>query len=275
MGMPYSLLPTNMWKKIGINAGVILSAFDPAVGTVNKANIIGATTGTVTFNANQTYKDFGEDVNNCPKNTKELMQLDDWDIKLSGTFISADTESSARLMALADISGNKITPRTVIDILNDFGEIWFVFDYGDTHTGQNPGRYVIHMMNTLSTGGFQVQTDDKEKAKWPFEFTAHFSVDAESDVPFEIYVMNDNVSPSIDLNAHVANVTVNDTVTLKATTVPAGATVTWSSSATGKASVSNGVVTGASAGSAIITASITEDGVTYSDTCTVIVSAAT
>ena len=189
MGMPATKLPTDMWKKIGINAGVILSEFNPATPSVDKSKIIGATTGTVTFNASQTYKDFGEDVNNCPKNTKELMQLDDWDIKLSGTFISADTAASKRLVGLADVANNKVTPRTTIDILNDFGDLWFVFDYGDVHTGNNPGFYAIHMMDTLSTGGFQVQTDDKEKAKWPFEFTAHFSVDAEDTVPFEVYVI--------------------------------------------------------------------------------------
>lgn len=189
MGMPATKLPTNMWKKIGINAGVILSEFTPATPSVDESKIIGATTGTVTFNASQTYKDFGEDVNNCPKNTKELMQLDDWDIKLSGTLVTADTEASKRLIALADVANNKITPRTNIDILNDFGELWFVFDYGDVHTGNNPGLYVIHMMNALSTGGFQVQTDDKEKTKWPFEFTAHFSADAEDTVPFEVYVI--------------------------------------------------------------------------------------
>lgn len=189
MGMPATKLPTDLWKKIGINAGVILDTFDPATPAVNKANIIGATTGTVTFNASQTYKDFGEDVNNCPKNTKELMMLDEWDIKLSGTFISADTAASKRLIGLADIARYEVIPRTTIDILNDFGDLWFVFDYGDVHTGNKPGYYAIHMMDTLSTGGFQVQTDDKEKVKWPFEFTAHFSVDAEDTVPFEVFVI--------------------------------------------------------------------------------------
>ena len=186
---PFAKLPANMWKNIGINAGVLLSEFDLETVEVDKTKIIGATTGTVTFNAAQTFTDFGEDVNNCPKNTKELMMLDDWDIKLSGTFITADTAASKRLMAVADVAGNKVTPRSTIDILNDFQELWFVFDYGDVHSGSNPGRYVIHMTNVMSTGGFQVQTDDKEKAKWPFEFTAHFSADAEDTVPFEVYVI--------------------------------------------------------------------------------------
>ena len=59
---------------------------------------------------------------------------------------------------------------------------------------------------------------------------------------------------------------------LTAVTVPAGATVSWSSSAEGKATVSNkGVVTGVASGSTTITASITVGGTTYSDICNVTV----
>ena len=65
----------------------------------------------------------------------------------------------------------------------------------------------------------------------------------------------------------------NDTFTLTARTVPSNATVTWSSSDSTKASVSNGVVTGEAVGTAIITASITQSSVTYNDTCTIIVEA--
>lgn len=63
------------------------------------------------------------------------------------------------------------------------------------------------------------------------------------------------------------------TLQLTATTFPAGATVTWASSASGKATVSNkGLVTGVAAGSANITATITVDGTTYTATCAVTVS---
>ena len=62
-------------------------------------------------------------------------------------------------------------------------------------------------------------------------------------------------------------------VTLEATVVPADAVVSWSSSNSSVASVgaSTGVVTAEGSGNAIITASITEDGVTYTSTTTVIV----
>lgn len=80
--------------------------------------------------------------------------------------------------------------------------------------------------------------------------------------------------PDIVLNRSAATITVGNTVTIEATTVPSDAVVSWSSSADTKASVANGVVTGEDAGTAIITASITVDGTTYSDTCNITVEAA-
>lgn len=80
-------------------------------------------------------------------------------------------------------------------------------------------------------------------------------------------------TPSVTLDKSTATVAVNATTTLVATTVPAGATVTWTSSDTDKATVADGVVTGKAAGSATITASITVGGTAYTDTCTVTVSA--
>ena len=89
-----------------------------------------------------------------------------------------------------------------------------------------------------------------------------------------IDLMGGAVSYDIHLNRDNATVTVNKTISLKATTVPAGETVTWASSASAKATVSNGIVTGVAAGDAIITASFTKDGKTYSDSCNVTVVAA-
>ena len=125
---------------------------------------------------------------NCPKNTKQLKKLEDWDIKLSGTFVTVSAALAQRLAAAADIASDKITPRRDLDITNDFKDVWFVGDYSDKNGATNGGYVAIHMMNALSTGGFQIQTADKEKGKFAFEFTAHFSMDAQDTVPFEIYV---------------------------------------------------------------------------------------
>lgn len=88
-----------------------------------------------------------------------------------------------------------------------------------------------------------------------------------------IQILGGSATPSVLLNTHGTSVDEDATVTLTATTVPASQTVTWSSSDGDKATVANGVVTGVATGSAIITASITVDGVTYTDTCTVVVKA--
>jgi len=82
------------------------------------------------------------------------------------------------------------------------------------------------------------------------------------------------VVPSVTLQGS-AIVTVDESIQLVAQTVPAGAEVTWTSSAESKATVDEfGVVEGIEAGSANITASITVNNQTYSDTCAVTVEAA-
>ena len=44
------------------------------------------------------------------------------------------------------------------------------------------------MMNTLSTGGFQVASSNRAKGQFAFEFTAHYSMNEQDTVPFEVYV---------------------------------------------------------------------------------------
>lgn len=81
------------------------------------------------------------------------------------------------------------------------------------------------------------------------------------------------IKPSVTLQGS-AEVEEGESIQLAAMTVPAGAEITWTSSAEGKATVDqNGVVTGVEAGTANITASITVNDETYVDTCVVTVTA--
>lgn len=88
------------------------------------------------------------------------------------------------------------------------------------------------------------------------------------------YYKNPSV-PSITLDKHEASVADGSTLTLTATTYPAGETVTWSSSDSAIASVSNGVVTGEDPGICKITAAITVSDVTYKAECYINVTSAT
>lgn len=188
--MKYTKIPENTFQNIQLNAGVLLSSFTPSSATVSEDAIIGATTGGINFTATPTYVDFGEDIDNCPKNMKELKKLDSWEAKCSGTFVTVDTAVAKSLIGAADIGTSdttKVTPRN--DLAQaDFSDIWIVGDYSDKNGDTNGGFIAIHMMNALSTGGFQIQTADKAKGQFAFEYTAHYSMSAQDTVPYELYI---------------------------------------------------------------------------------------
>ena len=107
----------------------------------------------------------------------------------------------------------------------------------------------------------------------PAQDDATYSISLESDGEPDIYPGKN--AGVIDLNAKAIKIVVGDKVTLLPTVLPDGTSVTYTSSQTGKASVTNaGVVTAVAAGSTVITAFITVGGKTYKDTCNVTVVAA-
>lgn len=270
-------IPLDTFKKLAINAGIVVDSFN--IETREIGNICMATSGGINFTDTLNTTDFGEDIDNAPKNSMELKRLESREIKLSGTSVTIDSASAKMNMAAADIDEldtNHIVPRNYFK-LTDFVDKWFLLDYSEVNEGPSAGLVVVHFMNTLSTGGLQIQSSDKNKSQFPFEYTAHYSMEAQDTVPYEIWIIpgGSSVIPSVLLNTHTITLTDGDTYTLTASTVPTGETVTYTSSSDTYATVtSGGVVTGEAAGSAIITASITVDGVSYTDTCTVVIEAA-
>ena len=188
--MKFTKIPTDTFKELQLNAGVLVSEFTPTSGTVTASNIIGATSGGVNFTATPEYTDFGDDIDNCPKNMKELKRLDNWTVEMSGTYLTVNTAVAKALVGAADIDGSdntKIVPRN--DVADtDFSDIWWVGDYSDKNGATNGGYMAIHLINALSTGGFQLQSGDKAKGQFAFTYTAHYSNTDPDKVPFEIYV---------------------------------------------------------------------------------------
>ena len=272
--MKYTQIPAGTFEQIQLNAGILVDAFNPATGVIG--NLLGATSGGINFTDTINTKDFGEDIDNCPKNTKELKKLESHEVKMSGTFVTVTPTTARKLAGAADIDSQDsthIVPRNDL-LAGDFQTLWWVGDYSDENTGENAGFIAIKLLNALSTGGFQIQSADKDKGKFAFEFTGHYSINAQSTVPYEIYVKQGESSsvPTIELNAHYLELGVDDEETLIATVLHSSSTVTWTSSDSNVATVtSGGVVKGKAAGDCIITASITDSGVDYTDTCTVVV----
>ena len=189
--MKFTRIPESAFKELVLNAGYLATTFDPAAGTApEESALLGATTGGINFTAVPSFTDFGEDIDNCPKNMKELKKLDSWEVKMTGTFVNADTAIAKRLCGAADIGTTdttKVTPRNDLKDA-DFDDIWLVGDYSDKNGETNGGFIAIKLLNALSTGGFQLKTADKSKGKFAFEFTGHYSMSAQDTVPFEIYI---------------------------------------------------------------------------------------
>ncbi len=189
--MKYTKIPTDTFKNLQLNAGVLLKSFDVDTQTLAADSIVGATSGGVSFTAVPSFTDFGEDIDNCPKNMKEMKKLDSWEAKMSGTFASVSKSLAKTLVGAADLSGAKVTPRNDLAAA-DFADLWWVGDYSEvnedgTSTGK-AGFIAIHLLNSLSTGGFSIQSSDKGKGQFEFEFTGHYSMEDQDKVPFEVYI---------------------------------------------------------------------------------------
>ena len=185
--MKFTQIPADTFQSLQLNAGVLASEFTPATGELTAANILGATTGGVTFNATPSFSDFGDDIDNCPKNMMELKKLDSWEVKLTGTFATMTAALAKRIIGAADVATDKVTPRNDV-ATTDFSDLWWIGDYSDKNGDTNGGFVAVHMLNGLSTGGFQIRSTDKGKGNFAFEFTGHYSQAAQSTVPFEVYV---------------------------------------------------------------------------------------
>ena len=76
--MKFTKIPSDAFQKLQVNAGILTTDFTPATGTIGEVGQIGATTGGGNFTATPTYTDFGEDIDNCPKNMKSLSARRAW-----------------------------------------------------------------------------------------------------------------------------------------------------------------------------------------------------
>lgn len=190
----FTQIPADTFKKIQLGAGLLATEFDPATGELTASNIVGATSGGVAFEATPSFTDFGDDIDNCPKNTKELKKLDSWEAKMSGTFVTMDTKAAKSVIGAATIASDdptKVVPRNSIDV-DDFSDIWWIGDYSDINVdGASAGKagfVAIKLINALSTGGFKVQSGNNAKGNFAFEYTGHYSIENIDVVPFELYI---------------------------------------------------------------------------------------
>lgn len=187
-GLKFTQVPEDTFEKLQLNAGILVDTFTPSTGVIG--NILGATSGGISFASNPSFTDFGEDIDNVPNNMKELKHLQAFDPAMSGTFLTVTAAVAKLLVGAADIDGTdttKVVPRQQL-LAADFADLWWIGDYSDKNTGATAGFIAIHLINALNTTGFQIQSTKDGKGTMSFEFHGHYSIETQDVVPFEIYV---------------------------------------------------------------------------------------
>lgn len=187
MSFKFTKIPDDAFEKLQMNAGILVDNFTPSTGVIG--NLLGATTGGISFASNPTYTDFGEDMDNCPNNMMELKKLEGFDPTMSGTFLTCTPAVIKGLVGAADIAtgdNTKVVPRHEL-LTTDFDDVWWIGDYSDVNTGNNAGFLAIHLINALNTNGFNIQSTKNGKGQMSFEYHGHYSMSDQETVPFEIY----------------------------------------------------------------------------------------
>lgn len=181
----YTKIPEDAFNHIARNAGVIAKSFVPTTGVVT--DILGATTGGITFTDAPEYTDYGEDIDNVPANMMELQEITSRTVTLGSTYVSVTEELAKNLAAAADLttesSASKITPRDVLKT-EDFEDIWWITDY----SAEDGGFFAIHLKRALNKAGLSVVSSKNGKGNFAFTYTGHYTMQDVDDVPYEIYI---------------------------------------------------------------------------------------
>lgn len=181
----FTVVQEDAFDALQLNAGVLLSNFDPA-NPVKPADsdIIATTTGGINPTCTANYSDYGEDVDNVPNNMMEFKQLDGWDCAMSFSTIRFNAENTVWALGAADSEkvGNYTVIRPRRDVkLTDFKDVWWVGDKA------NGGAFAVKLMNALSTGGLAIQTTKNAKGTNQVTLTGHVSINAQDTMPMEFY----------------------------------------------------------------------------------------
>lgn len=181
--MRFTKIPQNTFEELQVNAGILVKDFDVNTGTFDDEDMLTATTGGITISVKPEYEDFGEDIDNCPKNTKELKRIKSTAVSVSTTALNINENLLLFMLGAADKDAQtgKITPRADLK-QTDFTHIWWIGDLS------NNGYIAVKIMNALSTEGFEIKTTDKGKGNVTLTLTGHTSMSAQDVIPAEFYL---------------------------------------------------------------------------------------
>lgn len=187
MAKRFTQVKIDAFKELQLEAGVIVSEFDPANPTLDRSKILFVTTGGINPVCKPSFVDYFEDVDNVPNNTMEGKQIDQYECSISTTALDISAEGVKIALAAADIDSldeTKITPRNELKLTDFMDSLWWVGDKADG------GFAAVQLLNALSTDGFSLKTTKKGKGQTGITLTGHYSIDSIDTVPMVFYVVD-------------------------------------------------------------------------------------
>lgn len=150
----FTKIPQNTFQDLQVDAGVLLKRFDPDNPVEpSEGDFVCATTGGINPTCTPTYSDWGEDVDNCPNNTKELKHLDGWDCAIATTCLGTSPEAIRLALGAADMTEAVYTAST--DTTVQTGKTYYT-RYGTT--GNYSYRVVTNPTGNPSTNNYYERT---------------------------------------------------------------------------------------------------------------------
>ena len=186
----WSQVTSDSLDLVQVQAGMILTDFNPTTPAAPTAEkVLCATTGGIQADCVPTFEDFGEDIDNCPNNTKEMKRITGWDCTFSFTALdmSGSMIKSALGVAIktAETTAHpeSVEPRAQVAV-QDFTDLWFVSERIDDYI------IAIQLKNALSTSGLSYKTQKNGKGQLTVTFTGHVSIAAQDVVTMAFYIVN-------------------------------------------------------------------------------------
>lgn len=189
-------LTANSFKRLQLNAGILLKDFDysSATDAATLAELIktAKSTGTALLGATR-----GGGTFTCTPETREIEAdgkrnafvgstiFDGWEIKLSTTLLEITPGNLAMALPGADVTDASGGKKHTLTLSNDVDSddyidnlIWI----GDT----SEGYMLIDLQNALNTSGVTMTYTDKGEGTLPVEFVAHSATLNDDTMPFTI-----------------------------------------------------------------------------------------
>lgn len=194
----------------------------------------------------------------------------------SGGIVTAVSSGSAVITASMSYNGKTFTDTVSVTVISPSISIsqdslnLYPGDSRQLNASVKPDNAKVSWSSSNSLVAYVTDGEVTANSPGRVTITAEIKVGGTS---YKSYCTVTVQEPSLKLSSSSLTLFPGESSTLTATAVPSNAQITWGSSNSLIAYVTDGVVTANSEGTAIITAYMTVSGVVYSSTCTVTVSA--